>query len=59
MNFGRLLAILEKSGHILVHAYVTPCAPPHEAYGCHDELVSLGYPCLAGKMCQNFLFARF
>ncbi|KAK9826355.1 hypothetical protein WJX81_001516 [Elliptochloris bilobata] len=55
---GRLAAATSAAGLELASAEMTPCAPEHEALGCHQAMVAAGHPCQTGRMCQNLLCAR-
>jgi hypothetical protein len=56
--YGHLLHLMHAAGLRLVWAHIIGCSPVDEADGCLPELRKLGYPCDAGKQCQNLLFAR-
>jgi len=58
LDFGRLIALMERSGLRPMHGGIGSCAAFDEARGCPDILKEVGYPCGPSKMCQNFLFAR-
>ncbi|EFJ52311.1 hypothetical protein VOLCADRAFT_115955 [Volvox carteri f. nagariensis] len=58
LNLGHLYTLLDAAGLALRHASLTPCNRRHEASGCDETLLELGYPCWDGIMCQNLLFAR-
>ena len=66
LNYGRLLALLHKSGHRLQHSYVMHCSEPDkppEKYGVDPLLIQTGYHRTSTSFgtdghCHNHLFAR-
>ncbi|KXS19230.1 hypothetical protein M427DRAFT_472148 [Gonapodya prolifera JEL478] len=57
-NLGLLFLQLEDAGLELMDADLEPCWTGHEAAGCDEEMVELGFPCKQLIMCQNYIFAR-
>lgn len=56
--WGLLLHVLREAQFTLVHAAMGGCHKDHEATGCPEGLVSIGYPCRQFLMCHNYVFAK-
>jgi len=58
LNYGRLVALMERSGLRAMHGHMGACGMNDDLRGCHEILTEVGYPCSRHRMCQNLLFAR-